>query len=315
MERIVIIGNSGSGKTYLAQRLSHCFHLELIHLDKLFWEPGGFNVKRPKEIVYAEIAALAQGENWIVEGVFGELVQAFFANAEQLIWLDLDQETCLNSLLQRGSEGYNQLDQQSAEENFQKLLTWASAYWQREDLRSHRGHANLFTQFNGKKDLFSTRLAVNDFIDSLQPVVKHSMNEQASLADITFTENCPIDASQLNGLYRLIGWDHHNRRNEAETSEMLRVSRYYIAAHTDEGSLVGFARVCGDPYVAQVLDVITHPAYRRRGIATTCMRGVLAHLQRVRYVSVTLTDGSGIEGFYQRFGFRDYKDVALIWKP
>src|SRR5262245_9553130 len=140
------------------------------------------------------------------------------------------------------------------------------------------------------------------------------MNDQGSLADITFTENGHVDVAQLNALYRLIGWDSHHRRTETETTEMLRVSHYYIAAHTAEGTLVGFARVCGDPYVAQVLDVITHPAYRRRGIATQCMCGVLAHLQRSRYVSVTLTDGSGIAGFYQRFGFRVYKDVAQVWK-
>jgi ribosomal protein S18 acetylase RimI-like enzyme len=141
------------------------------------------------------------------------------------------------------------------------------------------------------------------------------MNEHASLADIIFTEDGPIDVAQLNTLYQFIGWDRHTRRTEAETTAMLRVSHYYIAAHTDKGILVGFARVCGDPYVAQVLDVITHPAYRRRGIATRCMQGVLAHLQRSRYVSVTLTDGSGIAGFYRRFGFQDYKDVTLIWKP
>jgi ribosomal protein S18 acetylase RimI-like enzyme len=140
------------------------------------------------------------------------------------------------------------------------------------------------------------------------------MNEQASLADIIFTENGHVDIAQLHALYRLIGWDNHHRRTEAETTEMLRVSHYYIAAHTAEGTLVGFARVCGDPYIAQVLDVMTHPAYRRRGIATRCMRGVLAHLQRSRYVSVTLTDGSGMAGFYQRFGFRVYKDVAQVWQ-
>jgi len=140
------------------------------------------------------------------------------------------------------------------------------------------------------------------------------MNEHASLADITFTENGLVDVAQLNALYRCIGWDSHHRRTEVETTEMLRVSHYYIAAQTAEGTLVGFARVCGDPYVAQVLDVITHPAYRRRGIATQCMRGVLAHLQRSRYVSVTLTDGSGIAGFYQRFGFRVCKDVAQRWE-
>jgi hypothetical protein len=44
------------------------------------------------------------------------------------------------------------------------------------------------------------------------------------------------------------------------------------------------------------------------------MRGVLAHLQRSRYVSVTLTDGSGIAGFYHRFGFRVCKDVAQVWE-
>ena len=140
------------------------------------------------------------------------------------------------------------------------------------------------------------------------------MNEQGSLADITFTENGNIDVAQLNALYRYIGWDSHNRRTETETTEMLRVSHYYIAAHTAEGTLVGFARVCGDPYVAQVLDVITHPAYRRRGIARQCMRGVLAHLQQSRYVSVTLTDSSGIAGFYQQFGFRVCKDVAQRWE-
>jgi len=142
------------------------------------------------------------------------------------------------------------------------------------------------------------------------------MNEQASLADITFTENGQVDVAQLNALYRVIGWDNATRRTEAETTAMLRVSHYYIAAHTAEGTLVGFARVCGDPYVAQVLDVITHPAYRRRGIATKCMRGILAHLQRSRYVAVTLTDGSGIAGFYQRFGFRLCNDSACtqVWE-
>jgi|SRR5262249_8759523 len=147
-----------------------------------------------------------------------------------------------------------------------------------------------------------------------QAYFQNYMNDQGLLADITFTENGQVDVAQLNALYRLIGWDSAKRRTEAETTEMLRVSYYYISAHTADDTLVGFARVCGDPYVAQVLDVITHPAYRRRGIATRCMLGVLAHLQRSRYISVTLTDGSGIDGFYQRFGFRVYKDVAHLWE-
>jgi ribosomal protein S18 acetylase RimI-like enzyme len=141
------------------------------------------------------------------------------------------------------------------------------------------------------------------------------VHEQVDLVDVTFSENGDVDVAQLNALYRLIGWDRSNRRTAAETAVMLKVSHYYIAAHTAGGVLIGFARVCGDPYVAQVLDVITHPEYRHRGVATRCMQGVVAHLQRSRYVSVTLTHGSGLEGFYERFGFQVVKDIARIWKP
>ena len=133
---------------------------------------------------------------------------------------------------------------------------------------------------------------------------------------LTCEENGPIDVDQLNGLYRMVGWDDDSRRTPADTREMLRVSHYHIAAHTPEGQLIGFARVCGDPYNAQVLDVITHPDYRRHGIATLCMLGVLGHLRRSRYVSVTLIDGSGSERFYEQFGFQlvDQTTPARVWR-
>ena len=142
------------------------------------------------------------------------------------------------------------------------------------------------------------------------------MKENTNLSDIVFTENGEIDIIQLNALYRIIGWDLDNRRTKTETEEMIRVSHYYISACTQNKQLVGFARVCGDPYIAQVLDVITHPHYRRRGIATRCLSGVLAYLQNSNYVSVTLTDGSGITDFYQRFGFQtiDVETPTRVWR-
>jgi ribosomal protein S18 acetylase RimI-like enzyme len=141
------------------------------------------------------------------------------------------------------------------------------------------------------------------------------MSEEAGLAGIVFTEGGRVDIAQLNGLYKLIGWDRSNRRTVEDTIEMLKVSRYHVVAVAPGAGLVGFARVCGDPYVAQVLDVVTHPEYRRRGIATRCMRGVVEHLRRSKYVCVTLTDGSGFAGFYERFEFRVFKDIARIWTP
>jgi ribosomal protein S18 acetylase RimI-like enzyme len=135
------------------------------------------------------------------------------------------------------------------------------------------------------------------------------------LAEIAYTENGPVDLGQLNALYEMVGWDPDGRRTAEETEEMLRRSYYYIAAHTAQGQMVGFARVCGDPYIVQVLDVITHPDFRRRGIASRCMEGVVKHLRRSFYLSVTLTDSSGLKSFYNRFGFQvvDSETPTRLW--
>jgi ribosomal protein S18 acetylase RimI-like enzyme len=132
--------------------------------------------------------------------------------------------------------------------------------------------------------------------------------------EFLFLPNGHVDVKQLIALYRLVGWDSRMARTIAKTQEMLAVSRFYVAASTVDGVLAGFARVGGDPYVAQVLDVITHPSFRRRGIATQCMGYVIVHLRSAEYASVTLTDGSGIEGFYEGFGFRIITDaVPRVW--
>ena len=163
MDRIVIIGNSGSGKTYLALELGKHTTIPVIHLDKLFWEPGGFNIKRPKNVVMEDIDRLKQNSQWIVEGVFGELAERFLEKADSLIWLDMDWEYCRSNLLRRGSESSKQLDSETAEINFQKLLVWASEYWARDDLRSHSGHQKLFYTFQGRKWALRSRIEVEAF--------------------------------------------------------------------------------------------------------------------------------------------------------
>lgn len=166
MPRIIIIGNSGSGKTYLAEQLSTRFTIPVIHLDSLYWEPGGFSLKRPKEVVSIEIKTLKTGEDWIVEGVFGELALQFAENAQHLIWLDMDWGNCKNNLLARGSESGQQLAPQKADQHFRELLEWAANYWTREDLRSHSGHKSIFADFDHWKIKLASKNEVDDFIQA-----------------------------------------------------------------------------------------------------------------------------------------------------
>jgi adenylate kinase family enzyme len=163
-KRVVIIGNSGSGKSHLAAQIAAKDNRLVIALDELFWLPGGHNQKRPAGEVRTQIARLRNEECWVVEGVFGDLARAFLERAELLIWLDMDWETCRSSLTSRGSESSKQLDPDAAEVAFEKLPIWASEYWNRTTPSSHSGHHDLVGGFTGKSMVFTQRSQLTELV-------------------------------------------------------------------------------------------------------------------------------------------------------
>jgi adenylate kinase family enzyme len=161
--RIVVIGNGGSGKTWLARRLAACIDTSIVHLDDLFWEPGGFDKKRSPEEVDHLIDGSKRADSWVVEGVFGELAERYFAEAELLIWLDIEWDICRARLLARGSESKRHLGREQSEEGLKRLVDWASNYYDRRDLRSYVGHQSLTEKFPRKTLRLTSEKDVNQF--------------------------------------------------------------------------------------------------------------------------------------------------------
>jgi hypothetical protein len=58
--RVIITGNSGSGKTWLATHPAEIYHCQVIHRDH-------FSVKRSSEIVEQMIVDAKNEESWIVK--------------------------------------------------------------------------------------------------------------------------------------------------------------------------------------------------------------------------------------------------------
>jgi adenylate kinase family enzyme len=148
--KTIIIGNSGSGKTWLARCLASKSETPIVHLDDLFWEPGGFDKKRSPKQVDRMIDANKRTASWIVEGVFGELAERYYTHAKLLIWLDIEWEICKTRLLARGSESKRHLGREQSAEGLKRLVDWASRYYDRGDLRSFVGHQALMDNFPGK---------------------------------------------------------------------------------------------------------------------------------------------------------------------
>jgi adenylate kinase family enzyme len=154
--KLLIFGNSGSGKSMMAKRIgsrtSQCvFDLDLIH-----WHEDGR--ERDEDASRAKVREIVMGPSWIVEGVYGWLAEIAVHRATAVIWTDLPWSECQDGLISRGLRpGTNEEDQQA-------LLSWAEAYWSRSTPSSAIGHERLFASFAGEKVRLSTRREINDFL-------------------------------------------------------------------------------------------------------------------------------------------------------
>jgi len=65
--RIVVIGNSGGGKSVLARRIAAELHLPCIEVDALLWRPGW--QLTATDVYDREHARLIGADRWLVEGL------------------------------------------------------------------------------------------------------------------------------------------------------------------------------------------------------------------------------------------------------
>jgi len=99
--KIIILGNNGSGKSWLAKRLAAATGLPLIHLDAHLWRPG-WEMPTREEWLEKNKQFIA-GERWIIDGMcsHGGTMELRFAAAELAIILDVNRFTCVLGVLGR----------------------------------------------------------------------------------------------------------------------------------------------------------------------------------------------------------------------
>src|SRR5260370_16221220 len=74
-QRTVIIGNSGAGKSALAESLAALVHVPVIDLDLLNWEGDDYGRKRDEDDARRMTLEVSAQPFWIIEGVYGWLAE------------------------------------------------------------------------------------------------------------------------------------------------------------------------------------------------------------------------------------------------
>lgn len=157
-----MIGNSGSGKSSYAKHLANLHGLAHLDLDAIVWEPGKIAVPRPDEAVRADLATfIAAHRDWVIEGCYGELIEAALPAAGELVFLNPGVEVCLAHNRQRPWEPHKYASKAEQDAMLEPLLDWVRGYYQREDAWSYAAHRRLFDGHEGPKRELLTPIALD----------------------------------------------------------------------------------------------------------------------------------------------------------
>ena len=102
MDKIAIIGSPGAGKSTLAQQLGESHNIEIIHLDRYFWQPDWR--EKPRDARIEILKDLVRKERWIIEGTYLGSSEPRLNTADTIIFLDIPPSVCLWRLTKRHLE-------------------------------------------------------------------------------------------------------------------------------------------------------------------------------------------------------------------
>jgi adenylate kinase family enzyme len=104
MQRVVILGRGGAGKSTFARRLGETTGLPVVELDKHFWQPG--LIPTPRERWIDMQRRLATEACWIMDGDLGHYdeLSVRLQAADTVLILDFPLFLCLVRAMRRSKE-------------------------------------------------------------------------------------------------------------------------------------------------------------------------------------------------------------------
>lgn len=98
--RIYIIGTAGSGKTFMAKKLSQKYKIPHYDLDDILWKIK-YSKKWSKNKRRKEIKKIADKKRWIIEGVYSGWINYALKKADLVIFIESNKILAVKRLILR----------------------------------------------------------------------------------------------------------------------------------------------------------------------------------------------------------------------
>ncbi len=100
MNRISVVGTSGSGKTAFAGKLAGILRIPHIELDALSWEANW--TPAPDAVFRSRVREAISADRWVVDGNYGKQARDLvWERVDTVVWLDYSLPVILTRLVRR----------------------------------------------------------------------------------------------------------------------------------------------------------------------------------------------------------------------
>ena len=103
MNKVIVIGCPGSGKTTFAEKLQKCTGLPLYYLDAIWHKPDKTHI--PREEFDQRISEIFATSEWIIDGNYNRTIEMRLQQCDTVFLFDLPTEVCLQGATERLGKG------------------------------------------------------------------------------------------------------------------------------------------------------------------------------------------------------------------
>jgi adenylate kinase family enzyme len=169
MDKIIVIGCPGSGKTTFSEKLNKITGIPLYHLDTIWHKPDKTHI--PRENFDNAITEIFLTDKWIIDGNYNRTIEIRLKHCDTVFLFDLPTEVCIQGATKRlGKERYD--------------LPWiekelSPSFKQEIEMFRVNKLPNIYELLDKYKEsieivIFKSRKASDEFIESLKNTYNQS---------------------------------------------------------------------------------------------------------------------------------------------
>lgn len=165
MEKVIIIGCPGSGKSTFGRKLKRVMGLPLYHLDMMFWNEDRTTVS--KEVFIRRLQDAMSNSKWIIDGNYGSTMEMRIKECDTVFFLDYPTEICMDGIRERKGKPRSDMPWVENDNADEEFISFINSY----NSESRPRVIKLLEKYSSKNIIvFRSRVESEEYISSLNSI-------------------------------------------------------------------------------------------------------------------------------------------------